>query len=63
MPLMNTTPGFCRALIENTGQAFFAYDTGAGQFTYLSPAFEAIFRIQAESTGSGTFLALAHPED
>lgn len=63
MPSMTASPGFCQALIEHTGQAFFAYDTGSKQFTYLSPAFEAIFKIQAQSANSGALLALVHPED
>ncbi|WP_460881155.1 hypothetical protein [Pontibacter rugosus] len=58
---MPASPGLCQALIERSGQAFFAYDTGTEAFTYLSLTFKAIFRIR--EGGSDNLLALVHPED
>jgi len=58
-----TSPGFCRALIKHTQQAFFAFNTESQQFTYLSPAFKAIFNIAPKIAASDTWLALVHRED
>jgi len=54
---------FCKVLIEQTGQAFFAYNSGTSQFVYLSPGFQSIFGIQEETLDFAALLAVVHPED
>ncbi|WP_181306261.1 PAS domain-containing sensor histidine kinase [Rufibacter sp. XAAS-G3-1] len=63
MPSQNAMPDLYLALIEQTGQAFFAYDLGSATCTYRSPAFKTSLKIPAEKMQPAALLALVHPED
>ncbi|GAB2536523.1 PAS domain-containing sensor histidine kinase [Rufibacter soli] len=60
---MNTDPDFYQSLIEQTAQAFFAYDLGTHQFTFQSAAFRKAFALHQIKTHPEVLLHTVHPED
>jgi two-component system sensor histidine kinase VicK len=54
---------FFQALVEQTFQAFFVYDTVAERLVYKSPSFEEAFPLPAEAETAASLKALVHPED
>lgn len=50
-------------MIEQTGQAFFAYDISSHRFTYQNPAFRKAFALHQIKTHPEVLLHTVHPED
>ena len=64
MPPMHLTFESSQALIERTSQIFFSYDVSSGEFTYLSPSFELVFKKTRGSVSDlSSLLAMVHPDD
>jgi len=64
MPLGVATD-LLETLIEQTDQVVFVYDTSAGKFTYLNPAFEKVWRKKRKGIMEhpASLLKTIHPED
>ncbi|GGK80973.1 ATP-binding protein [Rufibacter glacialis] len=63
MPSTNLPPDFYEALIERTGQAFFAFDLGQLRLVYQNSAFEAAFKVPEGTSTQQEWLEVVHPED
>ncbi|WP_190300387.1 sensor histidine kinase [Rufibacter hautae] len=63
METKNTSPGLYQTLLEQTGQAFFAYEVDKESFVYQSPEFQASFKVPADNTSPQAMLNLVHIED
>ncbi len=63
METQNPSSGLYQVLLEQTGQAFFAYDVAAEAFAYQSPEFLASFKISTGSAQPQTLLSFVHLED
>ncbi|ALJ00777.1 PAS domain-containing sensor histidine kinase [Rufibacter tibetensis] len=63
MPLTDNFPGFFEALVENTGQAFFAYDLTAQQFTFVNQECAVAFKQPNSDLSPSELLGMVNEDD
>jgi PAS domain-containing protein len=64
MSQANTNAISLKFLARNIRQAIFIYDVESNQFTFLSPAFEQVFKMTKESAiDACALLHMVHSED